>query len=136
MRGNQIGFGSDGSNVTPPATAGIFALALEVAEPPSIEQNHIRMAGGTGIDSRFETGQYRQRNRRRFGRHRDQGRRRRRFDCQQHHRSGRRKRDLVENADNEVRDNEVIGSGGAGIAVIAPLLGVPLTGNLIGGNTT
>jgi hypothetical protein len=42
---------------------------------------------------------------------------------------------LVENADNEVRDNTVINSGLAGIRVTTPLGDVALTGNLIGGST-
>ena len=56
VRGNRIGFASGGGKVTPPTTAGIFALALGVTEAPSIESNFIRMVGGTGIESRFETG--------------------------------------------------------------------------------
>ncbi len=137
VRGNRIGFASGGGKVTPPTTAGILALADSVAEAPSIEVNLVRMSGGTGVKSLFETG----------------------------HVTGNEIEGgstgiwttvgegagliagntveaaaeygiLVESPDNEVRANEVIGSGGAGISVIAPLLGVPLTGNLVGGSTT
>jgi CSLREA domain-containing protein len=136
VQGNRIGFASGGGKVTPPATAGILALADSVSEEPSIEQNRVRMAGGTGIKSLFETG----------------------FITANEVEGGSigiwttvgsgagliasntveaasEYGILVESADNEVRANEVIGSGGAGISVIAPLAGVPLTGNLIGGGT-
>lgn len=135
VRGNQIGFGSDGSNVTPPATAGIFALALEVAEPPSIEQNHIRMAGGIGIDSRFETGHV-------TGNEIEGGSvgivtkvgEGAGLIASNTIEAATENGILVENADNEVRDNTVINSGLAGIRVTTPFGEVPLTGNLIGGS--
>ena len=54
--GNVIGFGSDGSDQTAPSGFGIFALNLNVSEDSKIEDNIVRMAGGTGIEVRFLTG--------------------------------------------------------------------------------
>jgi CSLREA domain-containing protein len=55
-RGNSLGFGSDGTDVTPPLERGIFALALSVSEESNIESNDVRMVGGVGIEVRFQTG--------------------------------------------------------------------------------
>lgn len=137
VQGNRIGFGSDGSNVTPPATAGILALALGVTEEPSIEQNRVRMAGGTGIKSLFETGRI-------TGNEVEGGLTGiwttvgdgAGLIASNTVEAATEYGILVESPDNEVRANEVIGSGGAGISVIAPLAGVPLTGNLVGGSAT
>ena len=135
VQGNQIGIGSDGSDVTPPAAAGILALALGVAEPPSIEQNHLRMAGGTGIESRFETGFV-------TGNEIEGGSIG--ILTKVGEGAGLIASNTIENAgehgivvespDNEVRANEVIGSGASGIFVRNPP-GVAMTGNLIGGST-
>ena len=137
VRGNRIGFGSDGSNVTPPTTAGILGLALEVAEEPSIEANVVRMAGGTGIKSLFETGRI-------TGNEIEGGSTGiwttvgdgAGLIASNTVEAATEYGILVESPDNEVRANEVIGSGGAGISVVSPLLGVPLTGNLVGGGAT
>jgi CSLREA domain-containing protein len=137
VQGNRIGFSSSGGEVTPPATAGILALALGVTEEPSIEANVVRMAGGTGIKSLFKTGRV-------TGNEVEGGSigiwttvgegagliASNTIEAATEHGI------LVESPDNEVRANEVIGSGSAGISVIAPLGGVPLTGNLVGGSTT
>jgi len=136
VRGNRVGFGSDGSNVTPPTTAGILALALGVAEGPSIEQNRVRMAGGTGIKTLFETGHV-------TGNEVEAGSigiwstvgEGAGLIASNTIEAAGQYGILVESPDNEVRANEVIGSGGAGISVVSPLAGVPLTGNLIGGGT-
>jgi CSLREA domain-containing protein len=136
VRGNRIGFGSDGSNVTPPATAGIFALVLEVAEPPSIEVNIVRMAGGVGIDSRFETGHITSNEIEggsvgiwtKVGEGAG-------LIAGNTVEGSTENGILVENADNEVRANSVIDSGLAGIRVTTPFGEVALTGNLIGGST-
>jgi CSLREA domain-containing protein len=136
VRGNRIGFASGGGNVTPPATAGILALADSVDEAPSIEANVVRMAGGTGIESRFETGHV-------TGNEIEGGSigiwakvgEGAGLIASNTVEAATEYGILVENPDNEIRANEVVGSGGAGISVIAPLLGVPLTGNLVGGST-
>src|SRR5215213_7228086 len=54
--GNVIGFGSDGSEQTPPAENGIFALNQSVSEDSEIENNLIRMIGGVGIEAVSLTG--------------------------------------------------------------------------------
>jgi len=134
VRGNRIGYASGGGKVTPPATAGILALALEVSEEPSIEQNRVRMAGGTGIKSLFETGQV-------TGNEieggsvgiwttvGDGGG----LIASNTVKAATENGILVESPLNEVRANEVIGSGNAGIRVKNPK-GVAMTGNLIGGS--
>jgi CSLREA domain-containing protein len=135
VRGNRIGFGSDGSNVTPPTTRGILALALGVTEAPSIEANVVRMAGGTGIETRFETGHV-------TGNEIEGGSTgilttvgegagliaSNRVEAATEHGI------VVESPDNEIRANEVIGSGGSGIRVRNPP-GIAMTGNLVGGST-
>jgi CSLREA domain-containing protein len=134
VRGNRIGLGSDGSNVTPPTTRGILALALGVTEAPSIEANHVRMAGGTGIETRFETGYI-------TGNEIEGGSigilttvgagagliASNRVEAQTEHGI------VVESPDNEIRANDVVGSGGSGIQVLSPP-GIAMTGNLVGGS--
>lgn len=135
VRGNRIGFASGGGKVTPPTTAGIFALALGVAEAPSIEANVIRMAGGAGIESRFETGHI-------TGNEIEGGSigiltkvgegagliAGNLIETAGEHGI------VVENPENEIRANEVIGSGDSGILVRNPP-GIAMTGNLVGGST-
>jgi len=133
--GNQVGFGSDGSEQTAPSEKGIFALALNVAEDPEIEGNAVRMAGGVGIETRFLTG---------------------RIIDNEVEGGGVGIRTvvgsgagliasntvtaptevgiLVESPDNDVRGNSVFSSGGAGIKVRNPP-GVAMTGNTIGGSS-
>jgi CSLREA domain-containing protein len=135
VQGNRIGIGSDGSSVTPPTTTGIFALPLGVTEEPSIEQNHVRMAGGTGIESRFETGFI-------TGNEVEGGAIG--ILTKVGEGAGLIAGNKVENAgehgiviespDNEVRANKVIGSGTSAIFVRNPP-GEAMTGNLIGGST-
>jgi CSLREA domain-containing protein len=133
--GNEIGFAADGSAATPPTTRGIFVLALSVTEPASIEDNDIRMAGGVGVEQRFQGARIINNNleggsvgiwtkvepgggliagnvveaAEEFG-------------------------ILVESPDNEIRRNSVFNSGKAGIRVKNPP-GIAMTGDLIGGNT-
>jgi CSLREA domain-containing protein len=135
VQGNRIGVGSDGSNVTSPTTTGVFALALLVAEAPSIEANVIRMDGGTGIESRFETGFI-------TGNQIEGGSIG--ILTKVGEGAGLIASNTIENAgehgivvespDNEVRANEVIGSGSSGVFVRNPP-GEAMTGNLIGGST-
>ncbi|HKF81453.1 MAG TPA: right-handed parallel beta-helix repeat-containing protein [Solirubrobacterales bacterium] len=135
VRGNRIGFGSDGSEVTPPATTGIFTLPLGVSEEPTIENNVVRMAGGIGIESRFETGHI-------TGNEIEGGSigiwtkvgEGAGLIASNSVEAAGEYGILVESPDNEVRANEVIGSGLSGIRVKNPK-GVAMTGNLIGGNT-
>ncbi len=135
VQGNRIGFAPGGGEVTPPTTAGIFALALGVSEAPSIEQNRIRMAGGAGIESRFETGHI-------TGNEIEGGSigiwtkvgEGAGLIASNTVEAATEYGILVESPDNEVRANEVIGSGLSGIRVKNPK-GVAMTGNLIGGST-
>jgi CSLREA domain-containing protein len=135
VRGNRIGFASGGGKVTPPATAGIFALALGVAEAPSIEGNVIRMAGGAGIETRFETGHI-------TGNEIEGGSigiwtkvgEGAGLIASNTVEAATEYGILVESPDNEIRANEVVGSGLSGIRVKNPK-GVAMTGNLVGGST-
>lgn len=134
-RGNQIGFASGGGSVSPPSSKGIFVLGLEVTEEPSIESNRIRMAGGTGIETRFTTGRI-------TGNEIEGGSTgiltkvgegagliaSNEVETPTEHGI------VVESPDNEVRANTVIGSGLSGILVTNPP-GIAMTGNLIGGST-
>ncbi len=134
-RGNWIGFASDGSNVSPPNTRGIFVLGLGVTEEPSIESNRIRMTGGTGIEARFVTGRI-------TGNEIEGGSTgiltkvgegagliaSNEVEAPTEHGI------VVESPDNEVRANTVIDSGLSGIRVRNPP-GIAMTGNLVGGNT-
>jgi CSLREA domain-containing protein len=134
-RGNRIGFASDGSNVSPPSTTGIFVLGLEVTEEPSIESNRIRMVGGNGIETRFVTGRI-------TGNEIEGGSTgiltkvgegagliaSNEVEAPTEHGI------VVESPDNEVRANTVVGSGLSGIRVRNPP-GIAMTGNLVGGNT-
>lgn len=140
--GNSIGFGSDGSEQTPPTEEGILALNLDVSEDSRIEGNSVRMAGGVsangvGIETRFLTGRI--------------------IDNQvEGGTSGivsgfgegegliasnevDAPRDfgiLIESGKNDVRDNVVTNSGGTGIAVKPPPGVTPTIGNAIGGSAT
>jgi CSLREA domain-containing protein len=134
VRGNRIGYGSDGSDVTPPTTVGILGLALSVNEAPSIEVNKVRMAGGFGIKSLFETGHV-------TGNEVVGGGigiitrvgegagliASNLVEAQTEHGI------VVESPENEIRANEVVGSGESGILVLNSS-GVAMTGNLVGGS--
>ncbi len=135
VRGNRIGFASGGGQVTPPTTTGIFALALGVVEAPSIENNVVRMAGGIGIESRFETGHITGNQIKggsigiltKVGEGAGLIASNQVEDATEHG-------IVVESPDNEIRANKVIGSGTSAIFVRNPP-GVAMTGNLIGGST-
>ncbi|HEY6145577.1 MAG TPA: right-handed parallel beta-helix repeat-containing protein [Solirubrobacterales bacterium] len=135
VRGNRIGFASGGGKVTPPSTAGILALALGVDEAPSIESNLIRMVGGTGIESRFETGHI-------TGNEIEGGSigiwtkvgEGAGLIAGNTVEAATENGILIESPENEIRANEVIGSGLSGIRVKNPK-GVAMTGNLVGGST-
>ena len=134
VRGNRIGYASGGGKVTPPASAGILALTLGVSEAPSIEVNRVRMTGGVGIESLFELGHV-------TGNEIEGGLAgilatagegagliaSNRVENATEHGI------VVENSENEIRANEVIGSGGSGILVRNPP-GIAMTGNLVGGS--
>jgi CSLREA domain-containing protein len=134
-RGNSVGFASDGTDVAPPASKGIFVLALNVTEDASVENNDVRMAGGVGIEYRFSEGRI-------IGNDVEGGsvgiwtlvepgggliagnvvEAPTEFGI------------LVESPNTEVRRNSVFDSGGAGIRVRNPP-GVAMTGGRIGGDT-
>ena len=132
--GNQIGFGTDGSEQTPPTSKGIFVLSLSVTEPASIENNTIRMIGGRGIDQAFEGPRI-------IANSVEGG------DVGIWTRAGEgggliagntvdapnEYGILIENRNTEARENTVTNSQGAGIAVKNPP-GIAMTGVLIGGS--
>lgn len=135
--GNSIGFGSDGSEQTPPLAEGILALNLDVSEDSKIESNRIRMNGGVGIETRFLTGRV-------TGNEVTGG--------TSGIVSGFGEGEgliasnavdeatefgiLVKSAKNDIRDNTVTNSNGPGIAVKPPPGVTPTIGNVIGGSTT
>jgi CSLREA domain-containing protein len=133
--GNQIGFGADGSEQTPPTAKGIFVLSLSISEAASIENNDIRMIGGRGIDQAFEGARI-------IGNSVQGG------DVGIWTRVGEGGGLIagntvdapseygirIENRNTEARENTVTNSQGAGIAVKNPP-GVAMTGVLIGGST-
>lgn len=56
VRGNKIGFGATGGELSSPTGAGVFAYALSVTSNEAgatIEGNNIRMDSGAGIEHRF-----------------------------------------------------------------------------------
>lgn len=132
---NSVGFNSDGSASTPPSKIGIFSLGLEVSEEPEIDTNEIRMTGGVGIETRFSVGRV--------------------IDndveggvtgivfgvggggliasntVESTSATGIR----LESGNNDVRNNTVLDSGGAGIAVKPPKDITATTGNLIGNDS-
>lgn len=134
--GNQIGFGGDGSEQTPPTTKGIYALALSVTEEPEIEDNVIRMTGEVGIEVRFTIGRI-------IGNEVEGGSRGIKVGFggggglvagNEVDASGEYGI-LVESPDNDIRRNTVTNSSGSGIAVKPPPAIVATNGNRIGGST-
>jgi CSLREA domain-containing protein len=136
-RGNSIGFGSDGSEQTPPAVAGIFVLASGVTEEAEIEANAIRMTGGVGIEARTLTGRI-------IGNEIHGGNRGivanfgdgggliagNAIDASEEFGI------LIESPKNDVRGNTITNSNGSGIAVKPPTGVTATTGNVIGGTST
>ncbi len=135
--GNSIGFGSDGSEQTPPSGEGILALNLDVSEDSKIEGNAIRMVGGVGIETRFLTGRiianevaggssgivagFGEGGGLIAGNEVDAPTE---FGI------------LVKSGKNDIRENTVINSNGPGIAVKPPPAITATVGNVIGGSTT
>jgi hypothetical protein len=134
--GNRIGFGSDGSEQTPPSSKGIFALNLSVTEDSKIEDNVIRMTDGAGIEVRFLTGRIINNvvqggNRGIVAGFGDGGGLIASNEVDASEEFGI----LIESPKNDVRDNLVTNSDGVGIAVKPPP-GVEATvGNVIGGSS-
>jgi len=134
---NSIGFNSDGSATTPPSVYGIFALAESVTEEPEIDTNDIRMAGGVGIETRSKTGRIIDNDVEGgvtgilvgFG---EGGG----LVAGNTVESPSEYGILVKSPNNDVRDNTVLNSGGAGIAVKPPPLITATIGNVIGGSAT
>jgi hypothetical protein len=135
--GNRIGFGGGGSELIPPSTRGIYALALSVTEEPEIENNVIRMTGEVGIEVRFTIGRI-------IGNEVEGGNRGIKAgvgdgggliasnDVNAPGEYGI----LIESPDNDIRSNTVTNSGGFGIAVKPPPAIVATNGNKIGGSVT
>lgn len=131
---NSVGFKSDGTATTPPSVSGIFALALGVTEEPEIDTNDVRMVGGVGIETRFSVGRI-------IDNDVEGGATGILFGvggggliAGNTVESTSATGILVESGNNEVRDNTVLDSGGAGIAVKPPNGITATTGNLIGGD--
>jgi CSLREA domain-containing protein len=135
--GNVIGFGSDGSEQTPPAENGIFALNQSVSEDSEIENNLIRMIGGVGIEAVSLTGriignEIQGGNRGIVAGFGDGGGLIASNEVDASGEFGI----LIESPKNDIRGNTVINTNGPGIAVKPPP-GVEVTvGNVIGGSTT
>jgi len=134
-RGNWLGFGSDGSEVTPTGSRSIFVLAQSVSSGSSIEANHARgtnfgidlvgLAGHiTGNEVRENITGIRLRNEPGGG-----------LIAGNTVEGAGLYGILVESPDNEIRANEVIDSDQAGIRVQPPTGGVKMNGNLVGGST-
>jgi CSLREA domain-containing protein len=135
--GNVIGFGSDGSDQTPPAENGIFALNQSVSEDSEIENNLIRMIGGVAIESVSLTGRI-------IGNEIQGGNRgivagfgdgggliaANEVDASEEFGI------LIQSPKNDVRENTVTNSNGPGIAVKPPPGVTATIGNLIGGSST
>jgi len=135
--GNVIGFGSDGSEQTPPAENGIYALNQSVSEDSEIEDNVIRMIGGVAVESVSLTGRI-------IGNEIQGGNRgivagfgdgggliaANEVDAAEEFGI------LVASPKNDVRGNTVTNSNGPGISVRPPTGVTPTIGNVIGGSTT
>lgn len=133
---NQIGFGSDGSTVTPPSSKGIFVLGQAVSEEAKVEFNAVR-AGSIGINNVGLTGRI-------IGNELEGGSTgilagfgdgegliaSNEIDAPGEFGI------LIKSAKNDVRDNTVTNSGGTGIAVKPPFGVTATIGNVIGGSTT
>ncbi|HEX6205080.1 MAG TPA: right-handed parallel beta-helix repeat-containing protein [Solirubrobacterales bacterium] len=130
---NSIGFNADGSATTPPSVTGIFALALLVSEEPEIDTNDVRMTGGVGIETRFAVGRTIDNDVEGgavgivFGVGDGGG-----LIAGNTVESPTEYGILLKSPNNEVRNNTVLDSGGAGIAVKPPNGITATTGNLIG----
>lgn len=135
--GNSIGFKADGTAAAASAGKGIYVVALTVSEEPEIDSNEIRVNGVAGIEVSFSIGRI--------------------IDnhvvggttgilagfgagggliASNTVESPSATGVLIESSNNEARDNTVLGSGGAGIAVRPPPGVTPTTGNVIGGSAT
>jgi CSLREA domain-containing protein len=135
--GNVIGSGSDGSDQTPPAENGIYALNQSVSEDSEIENNLIRMIGGVGIEAVSLTGriignEIQGGNRGIVAGFGDGGG----LIASNEVNASGEFGILIESAKNDVRDNTVTNSNGTGIAVKPPPGVTPTIGNVIGGSST
>jgi CSLREA domain-containing protein len=133
---NQIGFGSDGSTVTPPSSKGIFVLGQAVSEESNVEFNAVR-AGSIGINNVGLAGRI-------VGNQLEGGSTgilvgfgdgegliaSNEIDAPGEFGI------LIKSAKNDVRDNTVTNSSGTGIAVEPPPGVTATIGNVIGGSTT
>ena len=135
--GNSIGFRADGIAATASIGKGIYVVADTVTEEPEIDSNDIRVNGEAGIEVSFSIGRI----------------------IDNHVVGGTTgilagfgsgggliagntvdsaaaTGILIKSSNNEARDNTVLDSGGAGIAVKPPFGVTPTTGNVIGGSAT
>jgi len=133
--GNAIGIAPDGSDLTAPAEFGIFAGSSGVSEEPSIEDNQIRMTGGTGIAAWFAAGRV-------VGNHLEGSSTGIETAAEPGGGliAGNRIESpsdygiLIGSSDNEVRANRITDSAGAGVGVTSTF-GIATDGVLIGGDT-
>jgi CSLREA domain-containing protein len=133
--GNSIGFRADGTAAAAPIGKGIYVVALSVTEEPEIDSNEIRVDGEAGIEVTFSIGRI--------------------IDnhvvggttgilagfgvgggliASNTVESAAATGILIKSSNNEARDNTVIDSGGAGIAVKPPPAVTATIGNVIGGS--
>jgi hypothetical protein len=139
VAGNEIGIAPGGASVTPPSEVGIFAFALTLGGPGAgavVSSNNVRMgADGIGIEHRFIGAQI-------LGNSVEGGENgiltKGEADgsliegnlVQGSDRAGI----VLQNPDNEVLGNEVLGAGGSGIE-IEPGAEINISGNVIGGDS-
>lgn len=133
-RGNRLGFSPSGFELTAP-DRGIFALDQSVSQPANIEQNVVR-ANGVGIEQIGSTGHVTAnailggtvgiwvRNEPGGG-----------LLAGNFIEAPSEYGILVESPDNDVRENAVVESGGAGIRVKPPTGGMPMSGVSVGGGS-
>lgn len=133
--GNSIGFRANGTAATASAGKGIYVVALTVTEEPEIDTNDVRVNGEAAIEVRFSTGRI--------------------IDndveggtngivagvgdgggliASNTVESASATGILIKSSNNEARDNTVLDSGGAGIAIKPPPGITATTGNVIGGS--
>lgn len=134
VRSNRLGEGPGGDELTPPGR-GIFALDQSVGQPANIELNVVR-ANGTGIEQIGSTGHV-------TGNEITGGT----MGIYVHNEPGggliagneieapSEFGILVESPDNDVRENTIVESGGAGVRVKPPTGGIPMNGVSVGGST-
>jgi hypothetical protein len=133
--GNSIGFRANGAAATASIGKGIYVVALSVTEEPEIDSNEIRVGGEAGVEVTFTIGRIIDNHvvggttgiLAGFG---DGGG----LIASNTVESAAATGILIKSSNNEARDNTVLDSGGAGIAVKPPPAVTATIGNVIGGS--